>query len=53
MLEMDDDDFVTNVSHDVIYVEGASDSMDHLFPLTLCLGLLPTMMACLLNTIMI
>ena len=28
MLEMDDDDFVTNVSHDAISVEGASDSMD-------------------------
>ena len=28
MLEMDDDDFVTDVSHDAIYVEGASDSVD-------------------------
>ena len=25
---MDDDDFVTNVSHDAISVEGAPDSMD-------------------------
>ena len=28
MLEMDDDDFVTDVSQDAIYVEGASDSVD-------------------------
>ena len=28
MLEMDDDDFVTDVSHDVISVEGESDSVD-------------------------
>ena len=28
MLEIDDDDFVTDVSHDIISVKGASDSMD-------------------------
>ena len=28
MLEMDDDDFVIDVSHDAIFVEGASDSVD-------------------------
>ena len=28
MLEMDGDDFVTDVSHDAISIEGASDSMD-------------------------
>ena len=53
MLKMDDDYFVTDVSHNAISVEGFPDSMDPLFPLTLCPSLSPVMMACLLNTIMI
>ena len=53
MLQMDDDDFVTDGSHNAIFVEGASDYVDPPLFLHYVQGLSPAMMACLLNTIMI
>ena len=49
MLEFDDDGFVaTDITHDTVSVEGASDYVDHLFLLTLCSGLSPALMTFLM-----
>ena len=49
MLEFDGDGLVaTDITHHTIFVEGASDSVDHLFILTLCSGLSPALMTFLM-----
>ena len=55
MLEMDGDDFITDVAiPSFISVEGASDLMDPpLFFFSLCPGLSPAMMLCLMEIITI
>ena len=46
MLEIKDDDglVATNIIHNTVSIEGASDFVDPPLSLTLCLGLLPTLM---------
>ena len=49
MLEFNGDGLVaTDITHDTVSVEGASDSMDPLFLLTLCSGLSPALMTFLM-----